>query len=54
MAAKIPIAQKRLFGGVFICKECSHKIRTQAVRVMARKVRCPKCKSTAFRAMRKK
>lgn len=54
MATKIPIAQKRLFGNVFICRDCSHKIRTQATRVIARKVSCPKCKGKVFRAVRKK
>lgn len=54
MAAKIPIAQARLFGNVFICRDCSHKIRTQAVRVITKKVRCVKCGSHAFRPVRKK
>lgn len=54
MATKLPIAQKRLFGNVFVCKDCSHKARTQAVRVIAKKVRCIKCGSRAFRAVRKK
>ena len=54
MAAKIPIAQKRLFGDVFVCRDCSHKIRTQAVRVIAKKVKCPKCSSRTFRPVRKK
>src|SRR3989338_5239631 len=39
---------------VFICKDCSKKIRTQAVRVIAGKVKCPKCGSHAFRPVRKK
>ncbi len=54
MGTKIPVAQKRLFAGVFVCKDCSHKMRTQAVRVLAKKVKCRYCGSTAFRTIRKK
>ncbi|MEI6732243.1 MAG: hypothetical protein WCK90_06220 [archaeon] len=54
MATKIPIAQKRMFGDVFVCKDCNHRIRTQAVRVIAKKVRCPKCGRHAFRPVKKK
>ncbi len=54
MAAKIPVAQKRLFADVFVCKDCNKKIRTQAVRVIAKKVKCPKCGSHAFRPVKKK
>ena len=54
MATKIPIAQARLFGNLFVCKKCSHKIRTQATRVLSGKVRCRKCGSNALRPIRKK
>jgi len=54
MATKIAIAQKRLFGDIFICKRCGKKIRTQATRVIAKKVKCPKCDSYALRPVRKK
>ncbi|MBX4196865.1 hypothetical protein KW805_04725 [Candidatus Pacearchaeota archaeon] len=54
MATKIPIAQKRLFANVFICKDCSKKIRTQAVRVISGKVKCPRCGGHSFRPIRKK
>tara|TARA_Y100000310_G_scaffold317241_1_gene369884 strand:- start:2595 stop:2759 length:165 start_codon:yes stop_codon:yes gene_type:complete len=54
MATKIPVAQKRMFENVFVCKRCSKKVRTQAVRVIAGKIKCPKCDSRAFRAIRKK
>jgi len=54
MATKIPIAQKRLFGNVFVCRDCNKKIRTQAVRVISKRVKCPKCGSHAFRPIRKK
>lgn len=54
MAAKIAVAQSRLFGNVFVCKDCSHKTRTEAVRVLAGKVKCRKCGSRKFRQIRKK
>jgi len=54
MATKIPIAQKRMFQDVFVCKKCRKKIRSQPVRIIAGKVKCPKCNSRAFRAIKKK
>lgn len=54
MATKMPIAQHRMFGNIFICKECNHRIRTQAVRIIAGKVRCAHCKGKAFRPVRRK
>lgn len=54
MATKLPIAQTRMFQNVFVCRDCNKKIRTQAVRVIAKKVKCPKCGSHIFRPVRKK
>jgi len=54
MATKLPIAQKRMFANIFVCKDCNHRIRTQSVRVIAKKVRCIKCHGRSFRAVRKK
>lgn len=54
MATKLPIAQTRLFGNVFVCRDCNHRIRTQSVRVIAKKVSCVKCKGRSFRPVRKK
>ena len=54
MATKIPIAQARLFGNVFICRNCNHKVRTQATRVINKKVKCIKCGGHNFRPIRKK
>jgi len=54
MATKIHAAQQRMFGNVFVCKDCNHKIRTQAVRVIAGKVKCVKCGSHSFRPIKKK
>lgn len=54
MATKIPTAQKRLFQNVFVCRDCSRKIRTQMVRIMLKKVKCPRCDGKSFRQIRKK
>ncbi len=54
MATKLPIAQTRMFAGVFVCRDCNKKIRTQAVRVISGKVTCPRCKGHVFRPIRKK
>ena len=54
MATKVAIAQKRMFADVFVCKDCNKKIRSQSVRIVAGKVKCPKCGSRAFRPVRKK
>jgi len=52
--AKIAAAQARLFKNIFVCKNCSSKIRTDSLRVMTGKVHCRKCKSKALRPIRKK
>jgi len=54
MAAKLPAAQKRMFENVFICRDCSKKVRTQAVRVIAKKVKCPRCGRRSFRPIKRK
>ena len=54
MATKIPTAQQRLFRNVFVCKDCSKKVRTQPVRVIAGKIKCPRCGSRSFRAIKRK
>lgn len=54
MATKIPVAQKRMFHNVFVCKKCKKKIRSQPFRIIAGKVKCPRCDSRAFRTVRKK
>jgi formylmethanofuran dehydrogenase subunit E len=52
--AKIPAAMNRLFKNVFVCKNCSSKIRAEGVKVLEGKVRCRKCNGKAFRTIRKK
>lgn len=54
MATKLPIAQTRMFHDVFVCRDCNKKVRTQAVRVIAKKVKCPTCGGYNFRPIRKK
>jgi formylmethanofuran dehydrogenase subunit E len=52
--AKIAAAQARLFKNIFICKDCSSRIRTDSLRVMNGKVSCRKCKGKSLRPIRKK
>lgn len=54
MGTKLPAAQKRMFADVFVCRNCSKKIRSQAVRIIAGKVKCVRCNSRSFRPIRKK
>ena len=54
MGTKIAIAQKRLFADIFVCKNCNKKIRSQSTRIIAGKVKCPRCDKRAFRPIRKK
>ena len=51
---KIPEANKRLFGNVFICKNCGTKIRSDARKIIEGKVKCRKCRKRAFRTIKKK
>ncbi|MBI2045376.1 hypothetical protein HYT23_04930 [Candidatus Pacearchaeota archaeon] len=51
---KIPEAQHRMFRNVFVCKNCKTKIRAEAQKILKGKVKCRKCKKTAFRPIRKK
>lgn len=52
--AKIDAAQHRLYGGIFICKNCHNKIKADAKKVAEGKIRCRKCKGSALRTKRKK
>lgn len=54
MATKIPATMNRLYRNVFVCKNCSMKIRTDSRKVIERKVKCRRCKGKAFRPIRKK
>jgi len=54
MATKIPAAQARLFKNVFVCKSCGQKMKTDSIRVIAKKVKCRKCSKKNFRAIKAK
>jgi formylmethanofuran dehydrogenase subunit E len=51
---KFKEAQARKFTNMFVCKKCSTKIRTQNVKIIQGKVKCRRCQSKKFRAVRKK
>jgi len=52
--AKIPEAMRRLYKNVFVCKNCSSKIRADPRKIIEGKIKCRKCKGRAFRQIRKK
>jgi len=52
--AKIPAAQARLFKNIFVCKNCSTKIRAEPRKIITGKIRCRKCKGKSFRPKRRK
>ncbi|MBU2104332.1 MAG: hypothetical protein KKF67_00950 [Nanoarchaeota archaeon] len=54
MAVKIPEAQNRMFKNVFVCKKCHSKQRSDPQKILKGKVKCRKCKRTAFRVLKKK
>ncbi|MEM3405672.1 MAG: hypothetical protein QW117_01725 [Candidatus Pacearchaeota archaeon] len=54
MATKIQAAQIRLFKNVFICKNCSAKIRADPKKIIEKKVKCRRCGKKNFRQIRKK
>jgi DNA replicative helicase MCM subunit Mcm2 (Cdc46/Mcm family) len=54
MATKIPEAMNRLYKNVFVCKDCSSKVRVDPKKILTGKVRCRKCGKKHFRAVKKK
>jgi len=52
--AKILAAQNRLMKNIFICKNCSSKMRSDPRKITLGKVKCRKCGGKDFRAIRKK
>ncbi|MBA7494853.1 hypothetical protein ES702_05431 [subsurface metagenome] len=52
--AKIPEAQRRLFKNVYVCKKCKTKIRADPQKILKGKIKCRKCKKSAFRPLKKK
>ena len=51
--AKLAVAHARLFKNVFLCKNCSLKVRVNPRKILEKKVQCRRCKKRAFRAMKK-
>jgi formylmethanofuran dehydrogenase subunit E len=52
--SKIPEANKRMFGNIFICKNCGSRVRSEPRKIIEGKVKCRKCQKRAFRVVRKK
>lgn len=52
--AKIIEAQNRMFKNVFVCKNCHTKMRADPQKILKGKIKCRKCKKTAFRTLKKK
>ncbi len=52
--AKFEEANSRFFKNVFVCKDCSSKIKGPILKVLAGKIACRKCKSKSLRPKRKK
>ncbi|MBU4502804.1 MAG: hypothetical protein KKA79_09485 [Nanoarchaeota archaeon] len=52
--AKIPEAQARLYKNVFVCKKCKSKVRAPNIKILQGKIKCKRCNSKSFRAVRKK
>lgn len=54
MGTKIPAAQARMFRNIFVCKHCGQKVKTDAARVIAGKIKCRRCNKKHFRPKRSK
>jgi len=54
MGTKIPAAQARLYKNVFVCKSCGQKMRTDSLRVIAKKIKCRRCGKKDFRPIKSK
>ncbi len=51
---KFPEAEARLYKNVFVCRDCSSKLRAPNLKILAKKITCKKCGSHVFRPVRKK
>lgn len=54
MATKIAAAQNRLFKNVFVCKACGQKMKSDALKVIAKKISCRRCGKHNFRPIKSK
>ena len=51
---KFPEAEIRKFRNVFVCRKCKSKIKAPNMKIIQGKVSCRRCRSKAFKAVRKK
>ena len=51
---KFPEAEIRKFRNVFVCRKCKTKIRSPNIKIIQLKIKCRRCSSKAFKAVRKK
>ncbi len=51
--AKIEAVTKRVYERVFICMKCNARIRADALKVKAKKIKCRKCGYKGLRAKSK-
>ena len=51
---KFAEAEKRLFKGVFVCRNCKSKMKTSNMLVMAGLVKCRKCGRRGLRPIKRK
>ncbi len=54
MATKIAAAHNRIFKNMFVCKACGQKMRSESVRVIAKKIICRRCGKKTFRPIKSK
>ena len=54
LMVKFPEANARMFKGMFVCRRCKSKIRSDNMKVIAKEVKCRKCGGKALRPVRKK
>lgn len=52
--AKFPEATARIHHGVFVCRKCKSKTRTEMRKILLHKVSCSKCGGRAFRPIKSK
>jgi len=50
---KFPEAEARLFTRVFICMHCGARLKADAAKVKAKKVKCRKCRRKELRTIKK-
>ncbi len=50
---KFPEAQVRLFGNVYVCRNCKTKIRSTPQKINLRKQKCRNCGKKVFRPIKK-